>query len=126
MMRALFYLSSAVFWLLILAIASVGDAPVAPIALPPVPVLAPTPDAVRRIALSEVAQHASAGSCWMAIQGQVYDLTAYLPEHPTQPSVILPWCGQEASEAYQTKNKGRAHSPRADRLLADYPIGVLD
>jgi cytochrome b involved in lipid metabolism len=125
MMRALFYLSSAAFWLLILAIANLGDAPVAPIASV-APPAAPTQVAVRRITLTEVAQHASADSCWMAIHGQVYDLTAYLPEHPTQPSVILPWCGQDASEAYQTKNKGRAHSPRADRLLADYPIGVLD
>ena len=123
MMRALFYLSSAAFWLLILAIAGLGGDADAP---SPATVSVPTTETIRPITLAEVAQHASAISCWMAIHGQVYDLTVYLPEHPTQLSVILPWCGQEASEAYQTKNKGRAHSPRADRLLADYPIGILD
>lgn len=121
MMRALFYVSSGVFWGLVLAVAWIGREPMAPAPLP-----IPTTQAIRRITLAEVAQHASAESCWMVINGQVYDLTTYLPEHPTQPSVILPWCGQEATEAYQTKNKGRAHSPRADRLLADYPLGVLE
>ena len=40
--------------------------------------------------------------------------------------VIVPWCGKEASQAYQTKNKGRSHSPQADQLLANYPIGLVD
>lgn len=44
----------------------------------------------------------------LAINGQVYDLSAYLPEHPSKPDIILPWCGKEASEAYRTKTRGRA------------------
>lgn len=59
----------------------------------------------------------------MAIEGKVYDLTAYLPEHPSKPGLILPWCGKEASEAYRTKTRGRTHSARADQLLAKYEVG---
>jgi cytochrome b involved in lipid metabolism len=55
----------------------------------------------------------------------VYDLTAYLPEHPSTPSVIVPWCGREASEVYRTKTRGRPHSPEADQLLSRYRIGVI-
>ena len=76
--------------------------------------------------LAEVGRHALESDCWMAIDGQVYDLTSYLPDHPSKPSIILPWCGKEASEAYRTKSKGRAHSPAADQLLPGYRIGRLE
>jgi len=82
--------------------------------------------AERRISLTEVARHATPADCWMAIRGVVYDFSAYLPQHPTTPEVIAPWCGKEATEAYNTKTKGRPHSPYADDLLAKYRIGALD
>ena len=59
----------------------------------------------------------------MAIRGGVYDLSAYLPEHPSRPELVLPWCGKEATEAYNTKTKGRPHSPYSDELLNKYRIG---
>ena len=61
----------------------------------------------------------------MAIRGAVYDFGAYVPEHPTRPDIITAWCGKEATEAYNTKTKGRPHSPYADELLAKYRIGTL-
>jgi cytochrome b involved in lipid metabolism len=82
--------------------------------------------AERRISLKEVAQHASASDCWMAIRGAVYDLSAYLPQHPSPPELVLSWCGKEATDAYNTKTKGRPHSPYADELLVKYRIGTLD
>lgn len=82
--------------------------------------------AERRISLKEVAQHAKATDCWMAIRGAVYDFGAYIPQHPTRPDIITAWCGKEATEAYNTKTKGRPHSPYADELLAKYRIGTLD
>ena len=68
---------------------------------------------------------ASPDNCWMAIRGTVYDLSAYLPRHPSPPEIVLPWCGKEATEAYDTKTKGRPHSAYADELLAKYRIGIL-
>jgi cytochrome b involved in lipid metabolism len=79
----------------------------------------------RTITLVELAKHAAPGNCWMAIRGSVYDLSAYLPAHPSPPDIVLPWCGKEATEAYNTKTKGRPHSPYADELLAKYRIGTL-
>lgn len=77
------------------------------------------------ISPEELAKHASQENCWMAIRGSVYDLTAYLPEHPSRPDLIQPWCGKEATVAYNTKTKGRQHSTYADELLAKYRIGTL-
>ena len=76
--------------------------------------------------LQEVAAHDRAEDCWMAIAGEVYDLTAYLPQHPTPPSVIVPSCGTDATVAYNTKNRGRPHSPYAAGLLNEYRIGRLE
>jgi cytochrome b involved in lipid metabolism len=79
----------------------------------------------KAITLAELAKHDAPGNCWMAIRGSVYDLSAYLPAHPSPPDIVLPWCGKEATEAYNTKTKGRPHTPYADELLEKYRIGTL-
>jgi cytochrome b involved in lipid metabolism len=79
----------------------------------------------RRIGLAEVAGHAGERSCWMAIEGEVFDLTAYLGHHPAPPAVMLAWCGREATAGMRTKGYGRDHSPRAWSELEQYRIGVL-
>lgn len=77
------------------------------------------------VSLAELARHVAPDDCWMAIRGSVYDLSVYLPEHPARLDVVLPWCGREASEAYNTKGKGRPHSAAADELLVSYRTGAL-
>ena len=84
-----------------------------------------TAAADRVISAAELARHGDPGTCWMAIRGSVYDLAAYLPDHPSRPAVIEPWCGKEATQAYNTKTKGRAHSPDADGMLSKYRIGTF-
>ncbi|MDR5906554.1 cytochrome b5-like heme/steroid binding domain-containing protein [Franzmannia qiaohouensis] len=79
----------------------------------------------RDITLDELAEHASAESCWKAIHGGVYDITDYVPDHPTEEEVILEWCGRESSEAWDNKSPGRPHSPGAERQLENYRIGRL-
>ena len=89
---------------------------------PPTP-----PDATdRSITTEELARHATAEDCWMAIDGVVYDFTEYLPQHPAPPVVMNSWCGKESSEAYHTKGYGRPHSPAADALLPGYRVGTLE
>lgn len=73
--------------------------------------------------LSEVEKHHRENDCWMVIEGQVYDITTYLPMHPSDPGLILPWCGKESTQAWQTKTVGRSHSSRAHQLLEKYLIG---
>ncbi len=75
--------------------------------------------------LEEVAEHDSLDDCWMAIEGKVYDFSNYIPEHPTPPSVMKPWCGEEATEGMRTKGYGRDHSPAAWEMMEDYLVGRL-
>jgi cytochrome b involved in lipid metabolism len=121
MMRNLVFLSTTVFWLIVLALVlSTGNNG------EPVRTDRPTANADKLMTMAEVARHDSSEDCWMVIDTQVYDLTAYLPEHPSKPSTILPWCGREASEAYKTKTKGRPHSEQADQALANFAMGRVE
>ncbi len=121
MMRRLVFFSTAVFWLIVLVLAlSTGNNG------EPMRNDRPSAIADKLVTMTEVARHASSEDCWMVIDTRVYDLTAYVPEHPSKPSIILPWCGKEASEAYKTKTKGRSHSSQADQDLANYAIGRVE
>ncbi len=127
-MRKLFILATTWFWFALLAFWLGSRIAPDPAPQPVANVTAPERLAQRslqRIALADIARHATPTDCWMAINGAVYDLTRYLPEHPSRPEIIQPWCGKEASEAYRTKMRGRPHSAAAERLLADYRIGLL-
>lgn len=81
--------------------------------------------APRLITPEELARHDSEESCWKAIDGKVYDVTEYIPEHPAHPSVILDWCGRESTGAWKTKGYGRPHSSKAHQMLEEYRIGTL-
>lgn len=79
--------------------------------------------------LAEVARHDRLDDCWMAIEGVVYDLTEYVPRHPTRDEVLEPWCGTEATIGMRTKGESNDlsndHSARAWRMLERYRVGVL-
>ncbi len=118
-MRRLYIGSTLAFWAIVgaLWLAAISSAPNTQAQIPSA--------AQKSYSLKDVALHDKADNCWMAIHGKVYDITAYLPEHPSRPEVIERWCGKEASEAYDTKTKGRPHSQEADRQLQTYLIGEL-
>jgi cytochrome b involved in lipid metabolism len=117
-MRRLYLSATIVFWLSVAAF-WIGGGWLSPAAESS----AIAPEKI--IPAAELAEHSALEDCWMAIRGDVYDLSAYLPEHPSPPRIVTKWCGKEATEAYNTKTKGRPHMPYADELLADYRIGAL-
>ncbi len=92
--------------------------------LTPAPEEQPAPEAPV-FTLAEVAERDRLDDCWMTIRGEVYDLTDYIPEHPTPTRVLEPWCGTEATEGMETKGRSRPHSDYAWDLLERYWIGSL-
>lgn len=77
------------------------------------------------VSMKQLVSHNTEDDCWMAIEGKVYDFSDYIPEHPTPPDVLTPWCGKEATEGMRTKGYGRDHSPAAWRMLDEYLVGKL-
>lgn len=76
---------------------------------------------------ADVAKHSDSSNCWLIINGSVYNVTNFIPQHPGGEAAIVPYCGKEASKAFATQDKpgGDGHSPTADALLKDYFIGNL-
>ncbi|CAE8624847.1 unnamed protein product [Polarella glacialis] len=47
--------------------------------------------------MADVAQHNSATSCWIVLNGEVLDVTTFVKDHPGGDSVILSFAGKDAS-----------------------------
>lgn len=78
------------------------------------------------ITMAQLAQHASETSCWLLIQGRVYDFTPYMRRHPGSRDPVLRVCGKDATEAFLTQGgRGSRHSYEAVAKLKDYYIGDL-
>ncbi|KKO46788.1 hypothetical protein WG68_02215 [Arsukibacterium ikkense] len=91
--------------------------------------LVPAPRSVepadRRYTLQDIARHHSVDDCWMAIAGQVYDFSQFIPKHPAPAATMVAWCGKEATQGMKTKGYGNDHSPAAWAMAEAYRIGVL-
>lgn len=72
-----------------------------------------------------VASHNSTSDCYLIINNKVYDVTSYLSQHPGGARTITPYCGKEATNAFDTKDQGQPHSAMAEQLLKDYYIADL-
>lgn len=74
---------------------------------------------------AELALHDTAESCWMLVDGTVYDVTAWIAGHPGQ-AAILRGCGKDASLLFEDRDgQGTAHSPAARQVLAAFALGPL-
>lgn len=72
--------------------------------------------------LAEVAAHGDATSCWSAINGNVYDLTKWIAQHPGGEGAILSICGKDGSTAFNNQHGGQS---RPESILSNYIIGAL-
>ena len=75
--------------------------------------------------LADVSQHSSSSDCWMVIEGNVYDVSSYISQHPGRDS-ILQGCGIDATDLFTGKSRlGKLHSSAARALLKNLLIGTL-
>ncbi|MDO4244072.1 MAG: cytochrome b5-like heme/steroid binding domain-containing protein [Actinomyces sp.] len=82
----------------------------------------PTPSEDGSYTMEEVAQHASSESCWAVVNGNVYDLTDWISQHPGGQGAITGMCGTDATAAFEGEHAGEAEPAEA---LADYLLGPL-
>jgi|GEM_PF-4737999 len=71
--------------------------------------------------LADVAKHASKDNCWTAVNGSVYDLTAFTPTHPGG-DTIFAICGVDGTSAFEAQH-GTTRSAQSE--LATLKIGTL-
>ena len=85
-----------------------------------------TPTPGTGISAGQVAQHNSPDNCWIIVSGNIYDVTNLIPIHSGGPDQIIPFCGKDATTAFDTKNGQGSHSQRAQNVLNNYYIGNLN
>ena len=81
------------------------------------------------IPISEVAKHNTPTNCWLIINNKIYDVSQYLKFnlHPGENATITPYCGKEATTAFDTKDRSnpKPHSADANSMLTDYYVADL-
>jgi L-lactate dehydrogenase (cytochrome) len=64
--------------------------------------MAASKDAPAYISYEEVQKHNTRQSCWVIIEGQVYDVTSFLDAHPAGAGIILKNSGKDATYVYSS------------------------
>jgi cytochrome b involved in lipid metabolism len=72
--------------------------------------------------MEDVKKRNTSSACWTVIDGNVYDLTKWIPAHRGGPQSIIFLCGKDGTSAYKVQHEG-ASTPMA--ALANYFIGAL-
>merc|ERR1719159_1528092 len=71
--------------------------------------------------MEEVAKHTTKGDCWVALNGQVLNVTNFLKDHPGGELAILTFAGKDASEEFNM-----IHPPDVvEKYAPDAVIGAL-
>ncbi len=88
-------------------------------------VSAPKPSTAVVLDAATIARHNTAADCWLIISGKVYAVSGYLNAHPGGRSIIIPYCGRDATQAFATQGGQGSHSSFASQQLGNYLIGTV-
>lgn len=78
--------------------------------------------ALSQYTLVQVATHADGTSCWTVVNGGVYDLTAWIAQHPGGEEAIRSICGKDGSAAFNGQHGGQ---DKQEKILESFKIGTL-
>jgi len=84
-----------------------------------------TPAQPAGISEAEVAKHNKPSDCWIIISSNVYDVGNYLELHPGGADVIIPYCGRDATQAFNTQGGRGRHNSEATQELQKHLLGPL-
>ncbi|KAL8733375.1 MAG: hypothetical protein Q9166_002199 [cf. Caloplaca sp. 2 TL-2023] len=75
------------------------------------------------LSIQQIAEHNTVKDLWIVVDGQVWDMTDFAPEHPGGIGIILQYAGRDASQPY---NEIHAPSLLNNTLTSSKLIGTLD
>ena len=72
--------------------------------------------------MTDVSSHKDTQGCWTMINGNVYDLTPWINQHPGGAEAILSLCGNDGNEAFNSQHGGQT---KPEEVLKGFLIGKL-
>lgn len=82
----------------------------------------PSTQGPKTYTLSDVSKHADKTNCWTTVSGSVYDVTAWISQHPGGAEAIISLCGRDGTAAFTEQHGGER---RPANELAGFKIGTL-
>ena len=106
------------------AAATPTETAVAPNQTPtPTPTAKPTPTTTKAsYTMEDVKKKNTSAACWTVIDGNIYDLTKWIPVHRGGPQAITFLCGKDGTSSFKAQHEG-ASTPMS--ALANYFVGAL-
>ncbi len=80
-----------------------------------------TPGTGATYTLADVAKHATKADCWTAVNGSVYNLTSFIPNHPGGDRILVV-CGKDGTAAFENQHDSQRDPAKE---LATHKIGTL-
>jgi DMSO/TMAO reductase YedYZ heme-binding membrane subunit len=80
---------------------------------------------VGTITLADLAKHKSKTDCWVSFNKKVYNVTAYLPDHPGGAGELGRYCGKTLDSIANNHPGGNFSSSELQNILKNYLIGSL-
>ncbi|MDA3803014.1 MAG: cytochrome b5-like heme/steroid binding domain-containing protein [Patescibacteria group bacterium] len=71
--------------------------------------------------LTQVSEHNTEVDCWQVINGKVYNISKYIPNHPGGLNSVLKGCGKDATKMFDLQ-----HKPKTKEMLKNYYLGNLE
>ena len=81
-----------------------------------------TPAGTLNLSNSEIKTHNSKSDCWSIVNGNVYNLTSYVQNHPGGASVIANICGKDGSKAFINQHNSQS---KPNNVLDSFLLGPL-
>jgi cytochrome b involved in lipid metabolism len=89
----------------------------------PTPTAKPTPTTTKAsYTMEDVKKKNTSAACWTVIDGNIYDLTKWIPVHRGGPQAITFLCGKDGTSSFKAQHEG-ASTPMS--ALANYFVGAL-
>jgi outer membrane biosynthesis protein TonB len=88
----------------------------------PTPSPTPTETVVAGYTMADVRMNNTASSCWVAIDGRVFNLTQWIARHPGGAGAITQLCGTDGTATFTARHGGQ---PSPSATLDSYDIGPL-
>ncbi len=74
-----------------------------------IPLVSATPETTQNYTLAQVATHKDTTSCWTVIRTGVYDLTAWINQHPGGKESIIGLCGKDGTAFFEAQHGGQGN-----------------